>query len=416
MASKKWTDEDEYALKLRLNNGKTVAEVAESLGRSKKAVERKMESLELKRVPVGPAMPDHVTNEDHWKDEFKRVCRELTKERKRNVAVNILVEEVKECAPVSYNPAPSVKWPARKPGKSQSAMLLLSDTHVGQMVSPEQTQGFGQYDFKTFLHRLKRLENTTYSILSEHTNTKVDELVVCLLGDMLHGALNHSEEAGQRNVVFNQFFGAAHAISQFLRNLSTLVPKVRIYTTVGNHTRWGTQHKMPAKNRFSNFDQFLYSMLEALTADIPNIEWNLTQQPFAQFEVQGFKFWASHGEELKGGDKAIGIPVHAMGRKISSTTQMLAAQGLAPVNYYIFGHHHKPMTVPHTSGEMICNGCFAGVDDFAFSAGFTPVQPVQKFFFVHPVVGRAATYDIQLKLAAGDGPAPYNIPAGFECE
>jgi predicted MPP superfamily phosphohydrolase len=416
MEKKKWTENDLAKLTSMVEVNSTSVAIARVLDRTQKSVERKIESLGLKRPPRDLEMPEHVSDAEHWRDEFKRICRELTKERKRNKAVNILVEDVKEIAPVSYKTAPQVKWPARKPGKSQSAVLILSDTHIGQVVTPEQTQGFGEYNFDTFLNRMKRLEDTIHSILSDHTNTKIDEMVVAMLGDMLHGALNHAEEAGQRNVVFNQFYAGAHVIAQFLRNMSTLVPKMRIYTTVGNHTRWGTQHKMPAKNRFSNFDMMLYAMLEALTSDIENIEWNLSEQPFAQFDVQGFKFWASHGEELKGGDKAIGIPVHSMGRRISSTTQMMASQGLAPINYYVFGHHHKSMTVPHANGEMICNGCFAGIDDFAFSAGFTPVAPIQRFFLVHPVVGRAATYDIQLRLAKPGGAEHYEVPSKFKCE
>jgi hypothetical protein len=237
-----------------------------------------------------------------------------------------------------------------------------------------------------------------------------------LTSSSLHGSLDHSEEAGQKSVIFNQMYGAGHAFAQFFRNLSTLVPKIRIHTTVGNHTRWGTQRKMPAKNRFSNFDQFLYAYVEALTKDIPNIEWNIAQEPFAQFTVQGFKFWASHGEELRGGDKALGIPVHSMGRRISSVAQMMASQGTSPVNYYVFGHHHKPMSLPHTMGEMLCNGCFAGMDNFSYTAGFNPIQPQQKFFLMHPKFGRAATYDLKLLLAETDGPLPYDIPEGFPCE
>ncbi|MHC4332189.1 MAG: metallophosphoesterase [Planctomycetota bacterium] len=412
--SKKWSDPEVAKLTKLLEKGTPNRQIAKSLKRSVKAVERKIEGLGLKRPPE--ALTEEVTREHHWRDEARRLAKELKKSKKRNIATEVLVEEIQSIAPVRYSPAPKIKWPKKSAGSAQSAVLLLSDTHIGQVVQPDQTLGFGKYDFNTFLYRLKRLETTVHSILSDHVSTEVPELVVAMLGDMLHGALNHAEEAGQRNVLFSQMYGAGHALAQFLRNLSTLVPKIRIYTTVGNHTRYANQHKMPSKNRFSNFDQFLYAYTKALTGDLKNVEWNLTQQPFAVFTVQGYKFFASHGEELRGGDKMLGVPIHAMGRRISSTCQMMASQDQKPVNYFVFGHHHKPMSIPHTMGEMLCNGCFAGLDDFSLSAGYNPIDPIQKFMLVHPKFGRAATYDLHLDLAANSGKLPYEIPVDFPVE
>jgi hypothetical protein len=177
MAARKWNEKEMATLEAFLELGTHTAEIAKRLNRSKKAVERKIESLGLSRPNLPDPVPEHVTDAEHWESEFKRVCRELTKERKRNKAVNVLVEDIKTHAPTSYKTAPPVRWEKFTHGKSQSAVLLLSDTHVGQVVEPEQTQGFGEYSFPTFLRRLKRLENTIYSILNEHVNTNVDELV-----------------------------------------------------------------------------------------------------------------------------------------------------------------------------------------------------------------------------------------------
>lgn len=412
MSKSKWREAEVSTLRALVDRKIPNRDIAKRLKRSVKAVERKLEGLGVVRPKQ--EIPDAPSQEDHWRDQYKRVVKELQKERKRNVAVEVLVKEVKEVAPLSYNRAPDVYLSRTGQGSPQSAMLLLSDTHIGQVVESDQTLGFGGYNFPTFLRRLKRVETAIHSILSEHVNTPVDELVMVMLGDMLHGNLGHSEEASQVNTLFSQFYGAGHALAQFIRNVASLVPKVRIHTTVGNHTRYSNQHKMPARNRFSNFDQFLYAYIAALTEDIDTVEWNLSKDPFALFDVQGWRFLGSHGEELRGGDKALGIPVHAMGRRISSTSQMMASNGAKPVNYYVFGHHHKPMSIPHTMGELLCNGCFAGMDDFSLAAGFNPIPPVQKFFMVHPKFGRAATYDLNLSLAKDRGELPYEIPNEFE--
>jgi hypothetical protein len=353
---------------------------------------------------------------DYWKAECKKLARALENERLAALRDDELFSEAKVLAPRSYDPAPPVVWPENREGSAQSAVLLLSDTHIGQVVHSDQTLGFGGYNFEVFLSRLKRLEQAVYSILNDHVTTPIQELVIPILGDMIHGNLAHAVEAGQRNTLFNQFYSAGHALAQFLRNLSTLAPKLRIYTAVGNHTRWGTQRKMPTDNRYSNLDSFLYAYIQALLQDLPNIEWRIDKQPFAVFEVQGWTFWCGHGDNLRGGDKALGIPAHAIGRSIGSTMGLRAKAGQPLVNFFCTGHLHRPIQLPHTLGEFLVNGGFPGVDGYGLAEGFQAYPPAQKFFLMHPRFGRAACYDLRLDFAP-KGPAPYyNLPGDFGCE
>jgi hypothetical protein len=170
---------------------------------------------------------------------------------------------------------------------------------------------------------------------------------------------------------------------------------------------------MPTGQRYSNFDQFLYSYVEALTRGIPNIKWFLDKQPFAVFDVQGFVFRASHGDQLRGGDKALGIPNHAVGREISSTVQLYAKHGQQAPQYYVCGHLHRGISLPHALGEVLVNGAFPGLDNYSLANGFAPIDPMQRLLFIHPKYGRTADYPLSLKFADKEGPVPYAIPAPF---
>jgi hypothetical protein len=298
----------------------------------------------------------------------------------------------------------------------QSAMLLLSDTHVGKVVLPSQTLGFGVYNFDVYLARMKYLEESILSILENHTTMKIEELVVAMLGDMLDGALDHGVEAGQRNTLFTQFYMAGHATAQFLRVLAAHVPKVRIKTVVGNHPRWKNQHKMPTENRYSNLDMFYYAFVEALTKDIPNIKWSLDAQPFTIFEVQGFTFKAAHGDHWRGGDKALGIPNHAIGRELSTTAQLFAKHRQQAPHYYVSGHLHRDIQLPHALGVVTINGGFPGLDNYSLANNFNPVDPMQFFFFVHPKFGKTAEYRLALKFAEVTDRSPYVLPQAFPIE
>jgi hypothetical protein len=371
--------------------------IARKLGAKPSTVQHWMAQLETPDEEPTLESDIQAAGNMAWNDRYGSLSKKYSELLKKVSATELLVSEIKSMAPTSYSPAPAVIRDRKRRdvvNSPQSAVLLFSDTHVGQVIEPEQTLGHGHYNFDIFLNRLKYLEESVISIYEDHHLKSHDcpELVVCMLGDMLHGALGHSNEADQIHTRFAQYFGAGHAIAQFFRNLAAHFPKVRIHTAVGNHTRWESQKKMPTVNRFSNLDMFAYALIQALVKDIPNIEFNLNKQPFTEFEVQGFRFHGMHGDSIRGGDKALGIPNHSIGRKISATTQLAAVAGTGAPHYY---------------------GGFPGVDNFAVSEGFTPVKPSQRFFFVHPKYGASASYPINLNFASDLGKRPYVIPEGF---
>lgn len=351
---------------------------------------------------------------DFWKQQAFTAGKALREERRDKTAVDILVEQAVKLAPTSYSQPPNIVRPHKKEVSSpQSAVVMFSDTHIGQVICPHQTLGLGGYNFDIFLRRLSRLEKSVHSILQDHTTARVPEIVVAMLGDMIQGNLQHAVEAGQVNTLFDQFYAASHSIAQFFRNLSALAP-VRVYTAVGNHPRWQNQRKMPTDNRYSNLDQFLYAHVEALLRDVPRVRFSITKQPFALFDVQGHHFYAGHGDHLRGGDRILGVPNHAIGRNLSNTSQMFGAAGKAFPNYFLFGHFHRPITLPHSSGEVIINGGFPGLDGFALIEAFNSSHPSQKMFFVHPKFGRSACYDLRLDF--GDVvPHSYQLPKEFSC-
>jgi hypothetical protein len=348
---------------------------------------------------------------EFWKREYQVLEKKYEQAVTQASISEQLVELAKEVAPTSYDPCPA-QIPSKQAHSdcAQSAVLLLSDTHVGQVITPDQTLGFGGYDLEIFLARLKTVESAITSIVTRHTTTVVDELVVCFGGDLIHGALNHGAEAAQKMTLFDQTYAAGHAFAQFLRNLAPLFPKVRVFGTVGNHPRFANQKRMPTENRYSNLDQFCLSYTRALTERLENVHWTLNRQPTALFKVQGFGFELLHGDTLRGGDRALGIPNHAVGRHISGRAQLFAKHGQQSPDYYLCGHLHRDIVLPHAKGRFIVNGGFPGIDGYALAENFSPVDPTQTFFLMHPKYGQTASYSISLKFAKVEAERPYDLP------
>ena len=105
-----------------------------------------------------------------------------------------------------------------------------------------------------------------------------------------------------------------------------------------------------------------------------------------------------------------------MGRELSTRSQMYAAAGRSPINYWLTGHLHKEIEVPHTNGKIFVNGGFPGVDGYGIMENFTAVDPTQRFFFVHPTYGVTAQYSLSLKHAKLEDSNRYWIPEGITIE
>ena len=114
---------------------------------------------------------------------------------------------------------------------------------------------------------------------------------------------------------------------------------------------------------------------------------------------------------LRGGDKMLGIPNHAIGRNVGTNSQLFLRANQPLPNYYLYGHLHRPITLPHANGEIIVNGAFPGVDGYSLTEAFNSSHPIQKFFLVHPKFGRSACYDPRLDFPpAGE---PYKLDSLF---
>lgn len=413
----KWTPAQIKVLKEPISNH----EAATKLDRSFDSVDHKRRAMGIKigkkaKVTKKTTVTEDLTarNETYWQRQFQSQNTKYETLLKEQTVIERLVAQIAALAPTSYSPLPVQYKSTRKSTSApQSAVLQLSDTHIGKCVSATQTLSFGQYNFAVFMARLKFLEESVISIVKDHTTTAVPELVVAMLGDMLDGTLVHSNEAGQHDTIFAQFYAGSHAVAQFLRNIAPYFPLIRIYEVEGNHTRFQNQRRMPTKNRYSNFDKFFYALVRELVRNIKTIDWTLNPQPYKVFEVQNHSFFTAHGDTIRGGDKALGVPNHGMGRLVSTFTQMSNKYGLKAPNYYLTGHLHREIVLPHATGSIMVNGGFPGVDEYGLSEMFTPADPSQKLFFVHPTFGRTASYDIALKHAKV-GKAPYSIPAEFQ--
>ena len=323
--------------------------------------------------------------------------------------VEIFEERLQAFVPSAKAPE-AVLCPTFKMGRRpESAVLLVSDTHVGQVVSSIQTSGFGSYSPRIFCERLHYVQEKVIEVLSQ-SPAGVDELHVLLLGDIVHGGLNHGAEREDNCLIADQFQLAVWTLHQFLCALAFRVPLLRVHTVVGNHGRWPGQHKMPTKNRFSNLDHLVYASLQLSLKvhGLTNISMELNDAPRQIIEIKGSRFLAAHGDHLRGGDRQFGVPIHSMTRDVNATAQRYAAADDRGVDYFLVGDKHRSMSLPLARGEYIVNGSMVGVDEFAMS--FCPGEAMQLLFGVDEKLRKTWSYPVKVAHAPVHAVCPYHLP------
>jgi hypothetical protein len=287
-----------------------------------------------------------------------------------------------------------------------TAVLVVSDSHIGQVVPAGETGGFGHYDPAVSVARVHRLETEAARILRERP---VDKVLVLFAGDLVHGHLGHSLEDTTIPIA-QQVDLAVHLFFQFLCGLSSCAPSVEVFGVAGNHGRWPGQRKMPTDRRWSNLDTVVFNALSALCShvDLRNVVFADSMAAREVIDAGRHRIQLMHGDQVRGGAFCTG----GMSREVTNSMMRHVQSGQRPIDFYVMGDKHRSTSLTYGTSAFVVNGSFVGVDNFGLN--FIPAPPSQTLFFLHPQLGKCETHEIRLDLAGLELPLPYRLKPSLE--
>jgi hypothetical protein len=433
MNASRWTSEDVERILGLYERGYPSREIAEMLGRTEASVRYKILSLgfSTRRLvcdsavqsappPVPGPEPTVARASDPTEETILRARRELelgerrkeerekVEDAKREILEERIVDEFRRTLcdlprGFAFSPPPQ----STNAATPLTAVLVVSDAHIGQVIDPDETEGLGNYNPAISLARIRHLELEASRILRERS---VEKLLLLFGGDILHGQLGHTLEddltvpiALQSDLALNLFF-------PFVWGLSKVVPRIEIHGVAGNHGRWPGMRRMPTDRRWSNLDSILYGSLSALClhSGLSNVAFDERISSRRQIDTGKFRLQLLHGDEVRGGNFCSG----GMNREVHNSTLRNVQAGREAIDYYIMGDKHFSASVPYGTGAFIVNGSFVGVDGFGMN--FLPAPPAQTLFFLHPQHGKTETHEIRLSPARLSSPPPYNLKPSLE--
>ncbi len=329
--------------------------------------------------------------------EITRLNQTVKQIRRENDTAEAIRQEIWGLAARPPEPPEWITGKGVNNGSRGGPLLVLSDTHYGEVVNPDEVGGLNEYNKTIAKRRIKQAVDTTIDLCFNHmgrANTAYPGIVVCLAGDMIGGDI-HEELAVTNDRTSHQ---AVNDLTDYLcgaiETLATKFGRVFVPGVVGNHGRSTKKTRMKGRV-FHNYDWSIYCNLEReFRKDTKHVQIIPSNEADYHFSVFGHRFMLTHGDSLgtKGGDGIIGAlgPIMRGLVKIGNSERHIGRD----FDTLIIGHWHQYISLP----GLLCNNSLKGYDEYARLQLRAPYsRPSQALTFIHPEHGITANWQVYLE-------------------
>ena len=366
--------------------------VAEIIGCSRGALNHYIRKLGIKAEDYKPAKPwvardpDQVgdlsvSEEEILRQRVKELEKALRQDRKQDVIEERLSRAIESSAAVAlpvYNarkPKPVKKGKKGKKVKAEHEMVLLwSDTHAGEVVSLEETNGLNRYNWDIMWKRQEKIRESIYSYL-DNRPYPIDKLHVIALGDMLSGNI-HDELVATNEFPYTEVMAEFSVESaRWLADFGERFQEISFTGVVGNHPR--ANRKPQAKKAYDNGDWLVYRYMRDLLKDNEQfVRWDIPKASQTVVNICDRNIFCWHGDGVR--SSMPGVPWGGVMRRSNALALNWIKQAGTPIDMFVCGHFHNGSFVNSDAGQVLINGSVKGVDEYSLRA-FGGGRPAQQF-------------------------------------
>lgn len=344
--------------------------LAAKCGITKTAVEHRRQRMGLLRDPI--VVPKTYVE----KQEAKATKQNQEKEIKSlTEKVATLEKTHKTILALSKTPSTHVIKKSVRTGGEATLVALLSDVHIEEEVRPSHVNEINSYSLPIAKARLDHYFTTLLRLVKiEQTHTKVETLVLALLGDFITGNIHDDAVlALQENEAL--VFAQEHLISGIDYLLANSKLKLVIPCHSGNHARVTKEQRHATEHQFS-VEWLMYKFLAAHYKGNSRVTFIIPEgyHSYLQIYDKTVRFHHGHNIRYGGGIGGITIPVN---KAINEWNKLRFA------HMDCFGHFHQAVD----GGNFIANGSMIGFNAYALSIKASPEEPAQMLFGVHSKLG-----------------------------
>ena len=269
----------------------------------------------------------------------------------------------------------------------RTAVLLLSDWQLGELVHEVETGGMNSYSWAQAEKRCGRLVDAVIGSLENQMRVyKIDRLIIAVLGDIVEG---HDIFSGQswsldKDAALQAVDGAdlmAAALTAIVEPFLPVGLQVDIYCVPGNHGKPGGRRAGTTPVTF-NFDLLLYEILKRQLSSWPVHEFAVEPAGRLLFSAADQICLMTHGNEVRGWG---GFPYYGLDKVHARMTMELETL----FTHWLLGHWHSAAVLPAGRGMRVVNGTMVGANQLTQSAVLTTSAPSQTLLYMSTEYGLA---------------------------
>lgn len=287
--------------------------------------------------------------------------RKQNKERLLEQRIRELEKEVLSAIEIKRNTKPFHIRSVRKLSKGEvTPIVLLSDFHYEEEVKKQTVNGMNEYNLDIARQRvISVFKNTLRLIEKERHESKMDGIVLALLGDFISGAIHEPLLPLCKLQPMQAILEVQELLIGGIEMLrrETKLP-IYIPCVVGNHSRTTKKVWIATEQGFS-LEYLMYKNMENYFKRDPNVHFVVSESQHCYIKVYDRSLRFLHGTQFlyNGGVGGFTIPVN---KKIKIWNNAM------PCYYTFAGHLHQ-----HFDGNpnFLINGSLIGYNTFALSIG-----------------------------------------------
>jgi hypothetical protein len=297
---------------------------------------------------------------------------------------------------------------------TEDAVLLLSDTHYGDVIRDGDTSGFPEYDLFIGANRTGYVAEKACQVLSLHRAMyPIKNLHVWFGGDIGNGELHDSPNSNALSIA-PQIHFSYHMLKFVVQDLLKLVDAgvvehIILYFTVGNHMRYDIfmPHKYQAQR---TFDWLIYQMLIEKFDGDSRITVQKAMSPYIFADIRGHRHLFAHGMQVgyvnkpEGQAKAVSSFIAGV-RALFDSPVYRKKVGLEGETFSraCIGDIHVPIEFP----RLIANGSLNGQNELGVNWTLEPIPAGQVLFGVSDKHQQTWKYFLDCTHVQRENPNPY---------
>ena len=274
-----------------------------------------------------------------------------------------------------------------------SAVLVLSDWHIGEVVEKDEIEEFNEYNWALAQKRAYYLQKQFVNWVNvQRSAMTVDELVVVCIGDLVSGSIHYELHVTNEFPAPVQSVRSGILVAKTIAEMAPHFKSVRVeFVTMDNHSRL-TQKPQWKDGGFNSYNYVVGFVAKERLSGVKNVEFNMYSSVKALVAIQGWKYLCQHGHGIKGWS---GIPWYGTDRHIAREAKSRRSIPTKTFDKMIIGHFHQPLWTT----DYIVNGSLSGTSELDHGCG-RHALPSQVAFLVHPKYGEMNR--IEFNVSNGD--------------